>query len=522
MMKRIGALLLLSVVVISIFAGFSHVNADVAAEANVPSLSEDTSKPIPAPWPEEAGAMPDLIGGKVPDRPLVFSQPSPNSVDEPASPAISVWLGNSQKFGQIGNPQQWVNILGNVTGFDNTDTLTYKLNSGAFLPLSVGKSGTRLAADGDFNVEIDYKDLNPGNNTVVIKASDGISDTQETVIVNYTAGQIWPGNYEADWSSSSNIQETAQVVDGNWKLNGDSTYIDADTWGYDRLLAIGDEAWTDYEVTVPVTVYGLDPLGFGGKSNGPAIGFIMRWQGHTNKAGEQPNVDWQRTGAIGWYRWSPDLTEALELRGYDWQRGSDFSKVLEFNTPYIFKMSVQSVPGETAYYRLKFWKANQAEPSSWNLQGFSSETSSPAGSLLLVAHHVDAKFGKVTVKDLAALRLKVDVTVEGEGEIIFNPDQEDFAYSERVRVAAIPEYGYDFDGWSGDYTGMTNPADFRIYRDMNITAKFAPKPPTNLKVNIEGQGTVTQEPQQSAVPLGRTGFLNCPACRQSDLLAVDR
>ena len=117
--------------------------------------------------------------------------------------------------------------------------------------------------------------------------------------------------------------------------------------------------------------------------------------------------------------------------------------------------------------------------------------------MLLVAHHVDARFGEVTVKDLETLRLKVNVTIDGQGTTTFTPDQEDFGYSERVLVKAFPEYGHDFTGWTGDYTGTGNPGEFLIHRDMNITAHFEPKPPTKLTINTVGGGTVSKNPNKS-------------------------
>ncbi len=499
MKNRILALLLI-IVAVSVLVSFAYMSGDVAADDNSWPVLDETNRPIPAPWPEEPGIMPELVGGKVPDRPLVFSMPSTEEldmVDEPEAPIFNVWYGTTQKFGQLGNPQQWVNVIGNVAGIDSSDTMTYKLNNGPVKDLWIGPKGNRLDALGDFNIEIDYADLNPGNNKVEIMATDGVSPTMATVNVNYTAGKTWDSNTIVDWGSSTDIQDLAQVVDGYWQLSGNSVVIDSNNYGYDRLLAVGDETWQDYEISVPVTVYGLDPAGYQGASNGPGVGFIMRWLGHSKIESEQPNGDFERTGAIGWYRWAPDLTEALELRGYDWKRGTSFSQVMEFNTEYIFKMSVQSIPGDAAYYRLKFWRASNPEPSQWTLQGFGSETAPDAGSLLLVAHHVDAKFGQVTVTDLSTLRLNVNVDVQGQGDIIFNPLQEDFAYSERVRVSAIPEFGYEFTGWTGDYIGTDNPADFRIYRDMNMTAVFAPKAPTKLKVNIDGQGSVERNPNKS-------------------------
>ena len=90
-MKKRIVTFLLAFVVISMFVGFSFLSAEVAADDGTPSFPDDPGEPIPAPWPEEPGAMPDLIGGRVPDRPRVYSQPSPDKIEEPAATAIDVW-----------------------------------------------------------------------------------------------------------------------------------------------------------------------------------------------------------------------------------------------------------------------------------------------------------------------------------------------------------------------------------------------------------------------------------------------
>jgi len=44
-------------------------------------------------------------------------------------PVIDVWYGSSQPFGQNGDPQVWVNILGNVSDVDgDLSLLEYRLN----------------------------------------------------------------------------------------------------------------------------------------------------------------------------------------------------------------------------------------------------------------------------------------------------------------------------------------------------------------------------------------------------------
>jgi len=127
------------------------------------------------------------------------------------APAIDVWYGTTQNFGQLGNPQQWVNIPGTATG---TTSLKYSLNGGPDQTLSLGPTGERLYGAGDFNIELAITELVEGANTVLIKANDGVTQVTKTVTVNYDAGNTWPMPYTANWSALGSVQAGAQVVDG--------------------------------------------------------------------------------------------------------------------------------------------------------------------------------------------------------------------------------------------------------------------------------------------------------------------
>ena len=128
-------------------------------------------------------------------------------------PVIDVWYGPNQDFGQIGQPQEWVNILGKVTDPDGISSLTYTLNGGAELPLSVGPDSRRLWNRGDFNVEIAYRDLQVGANTVVIAARDALGNqASETVTVNYAGVNVWP-------QCESEAGSWEQVVDEVFKVS---------------------------------------------------------------------------------------------------------------------------------------------------------------------------------------------------------------------------------------------------------------------------------------------------------------
>jgi hypothetical protein len=319
------------------------------------------------------------------------------------APVVDVWYGADQPFGQHGTPQRWVNILGRVSDPDGIASLRYALNGGPSAPLSIGPDTRRLWEPGDFNVEIDHHDLLNGDNTVTITATDTLGNPAvQAVHVHYTAGQTWPLPYSIDWSTATSIQQAAQVVDGLWTLEGDG--VRTVEMGYDRLIDIGEVAWTDYEVTVPITIHRFNPAGFAPPSGGQAVGIALRWKGHEDWDSSQPRWGYNPKGAIGWYSWSGELGRYhLSLLGHgEHVLAEDTSgRELAFGVRYIFKMRVETQPGLTSMYRLKVWQDGTPEPSAWDVSGPGFPGELAEGSLLLVAHQTDATFGDVTVVPIA-------------------------------------------------------------------------------------------------------------------------
>lgn len=479
-MKKITVLLLLFVAIgILIGVPFAGAAVDKNLTQLLPNQAQD---PVPADWPDEPGAMPEMIGGQKPDRPVVLLEKKTSVGPQSATAAnFEVWYGDTYKFGHLGNPQEWVNIMGNVSDPAGMKSLTYKLNGGEERPLSIGTSNKRLIALGDFNIEFAYAELNPGDNTIEIIATNNFDEvTTKNVTVNYTPGVTWPLNYTADWSASADIQDIAQVVDGNWSIQGG--ILSPQDVGYDRLVAFGEETWTDYEVTMPFTVKAIDPAGYA--RGGPGIGLIIRWLGHNQTPGadpEQPRLDWERVGGIGWYRWASNENEGLELRGRNWNKGISSEKVLDFNVPYFLKMSVQSSPtpgDERSYYRLKMWKQGDPEPALWDREGWSDATAMKSGSVVVVAHFVDVEVGNVQVVDLNSLTFNITTSVvEGNGSIQTEPaGQSIFTYGEQVVVKGIPGEGYRFDRWSGDIASNERVLTIYMTKDLDLKAHFVEGP----------------------------------------------
>lgn len=321
----------------------------------------------------------------------------------PGDLAIDVWYGDVQAFGAIGVPQQFVNVLGNVSNSATLQSLSYTLNGGPEQPLTVGPDPRRLDEPGDFNIEIDVDALLPGANAVAITAIDTLGQpVTRTVTVQWTAGTSWPLPSVTRWATAATIGGTGQVVDGRWTLTAEGVRVANP--GYDRLIAIGDRTWTDYEVTVPVTVHSVDhERGDPSPSNGPGVGLGLRWQGHTAVSGEQPARGFWPAGAFLQYRWTPWGAERYEAYLEGLPVGTAPGS-LQLGEPYLFKMRVETQPSGRGLYSFKAWPMAATEPAEWTLtrEGVSDLA---AGSVLLLAHHADVTFGDVVVTTLSGLSM---------------------------------------------------------------------------------------------------------------------
>ena len=321
-------------------------------------------------------------------------------------PTINVWYGNSQTFGETGNPVPDINILGNVSATTSIVSLTYTLNGGAPETLSIGPDTRRLELYGDFNIDIPTANLLAGSNRIIITAIDNTPEVvRETVLVTYVPNRIWPLPYSIDWATAGTISSVAQVLDGKWRIEAGA--LRTEQLGYDRFVAIGDTRWSDYEITVPVTVFGLDSSGFQPPSNGCGVGFLMRWPGHSDLpasvAGWQPKTGFLPLGALSWYEWRMSGARGRMIgNGLSALDQDSTGFQLAFNTEYMFKMRVETVPGIGGRYRMKIWRAGTPEPAAWLLDGQEESGDPQSGSLLLTAHHADVRFGDVAVVPITA------------------------------------------------------------------------------------------------------------------------
>ena len=316
---------------------------------------------------------------------------------------IDVWYGDHQQFGDPGEAQRWVNVLGNVSTA-GLSSLTFTLNGGPEQALTVGPNGNRLEALGDFNVEIDYDQLNPTavDDVVRIRAAydDGQSFTHNVTIA-YENGQQWPTDYSIDWARVTNLQDVVQVVDGLWAF--DANGVRPALPGYDRVLALGDIAWDSYEAALTIAVHDLSVPD---APAGAAIWLGMQWGGHTdNPFGGQPHggyipgATFMFNGDVAILRPSEFFTSEVNPRivqGLPLAEGEVYN-VLVRNERVAADTDLSD--GLDRTYSVKVWGIDQPEPATFAIQ-HTMVDQEPFGSFYLNAHYVDVTCGDIAVTEL--------------------------------------------------------------------------------------------------------------------------
>lgn len=322
---------------------------------------------------------------------------------------ITIWHDTTPDFAYLGVPQRWANVLGQASDPQGIDTIEYRLNSGPWTEMQLGSDVRRLTGPGHFNIDLLLDDLNSGPNTVTIRVTDNnASVTTKDVTVRKGAGPTWQLPVTVDWSSQANLTNLAQPVDGRWRVVGGNLNNVDD--GYDRVIAIGDTDWTDYQVQVSVRYNSIHPNAYSWPSLGPGVGFALRWNGHNDTVmpGSQPLLGFKPDGVnptpfggIFFWRDRHNAPEGIEFYDHDNTiRDIEVTSDVDAGETWIFKAQVFGSNNVT--YRLKAWQQGQPEPAGWTLQyTVSGDPDAPSsGSLALLAHEVDATFGDVVITPL--------------------------------------------------------------------------------------------------------------------------
>jgi len=96
----------------------------------------------------------------------------------------------------------------------------------------------------------------------------------------------------------------------------------------------------------------------------------------------------------------------------------------------------------------------------------------------------------------ACTQFTLTTNVVGNGSISLNPPGGTYCEGTEVTLTAVPDAGWQFDGWSGDLSGTANPTTITMGSNKNVTATFSQLPVNqySLTFNTTGQGSVTLNP----------------------------
>jgi len=335
-----------------------------------------------------------------------------NFAEPGADGRIDVWHGEVQSFGDPGVPQQWVNILGNVETA-GLNSLTYSLNGEQEQNLAFQDESNilnrRLFNEGDFNVELDFAELDPSpaHDLVTIRAAFDNGDVStRDVLIDFEGGSVWPTDFEIDWSEVDDPQEVVQVVDGLWSF--DENGARPEEIGFDRILALGDQTWDgSYEVRVSVTMNDITSSEVAGKG----VLFGMQWGGHTD-----PEINGLHTDFVplATFRAAGDDDDIIQLRPSEFfpdanpDNPSPVGRGFQFDegVTYDFLIQNERIAGtDDRVYGIKAWRNNDpmGEPDDFVIRQTMTDQE-PDGSFLLIAHFVDVTFGDVTVREIDDLQ----------------------------------------------------------------------------------------------------------------------
>ena len=318
---------------------------------------------------------------------------------------IVFWYGPVQRFGGLGRCQRWLNILGNIADSGHLVVATFSLNGAPERSLVLGSDQHRLAAPGDFNVQLGWDEVLPGDNSLVVRVQheQGRSHCAAVrLVVEDEDG--WPLPYEVDFTVVQNLQDVVQIVDGLWKLQDDGVRTVVPY--YDRVLSMGDESWTNYETTVRLTIQGFTPSQPGPPTYDVThFGVAMRWRGH-HPDQWAPNRKWYPLGAQGEFLLKDDL-EACQWRilfDDPKQKPPQYARGLNklvLGQPLRVKTQIVTLPDGRSRYRFKQWPEDAPEPLAWDIEGFEEDDYS-SGALCLVPHNADFTIHGVRVERLVS------------------------------------------------------------------------------------------------------------------------
>ncbi len=123
------------------------------------------------------------------------------------------------------------------------------------------------------------------------------------------------------------------------------------------------------------------------------------------------------------------------------------------------------------------------------------------------AESVDGNVATVTLHEDTTVTAVFDLTREltmkmlGQGSVVPSEGSHEFPYGSSVTLSATPASGWFFSHWIGAAEVHSNPTSILVDDDRTVIAVFE-EHPYRLTMDVFGNGTIRQSPDQHAFPVG--------------------
>ncbi len=200
--------------------------------------------------------------------------------------------------------------------------------------------------------------------------------------------------------------------------------------------------------------------------------------------------------------WSGDLSGAANPAFVTMDADKNITAIFVQNPPQQFVLTTTTVgngtvtlnPAGGAYDENTIVTLTATPDPGWQFDGWSGDLNGITNPVTLT---MDAnKSVTATFSQVPANQFTLTAVTAGQGSVTLNPAGGAYDAGTVVTLEATPTAGWQFDGWSGDLSGTTNPATLTMDANKTVTATFSEIPVNQftLTVTTAGQGSVTLSP----------------------------
>ncbi|MFT5200730.1 MAG: hypothetical protein ACI9C1_000094 [Candidatus Aldehydirespiratoraceae bacterium] len=329
----------------------------------------------------------------------------------PEFPIIEIYGGRDRTFGLTGDPQPTASITGIVRSPTGSYDVRWRLDRGEWTDLIPNPASTRVIDPGEFSIELEQNRISSTGTTMEIEAREtGVAETitadDGTETLEITPGaansvlldlellgsQDFGPDKTVFWGEED-LDTLAQIANGGWKqVPGGITPLEV---GPQRIILIGDQSWSDYEVEfafVPgAVVPAVDP-----EPVLPWAGVYLGWRGF-DPVSAASNEILRTAGGVGFGQGDGGITVAGVRNETEFISNTGVITMVP-GVRYRMRASAQTVR-DGAEVRLKLWIDGDPEPDNWTVEHLNVGARS-GGSLALVAHRWDIVFESITIRPI--------------------------------------------------------------------------------------------------------------------------